>query len=264
MTIKEILIPLVLFVAIGILATIILFLADQFMAVKSDETTEKVRDALPGANCGACGFAGCDEYAKAVAAGTAKANLCVPGGKATAEKISAALGIAVEGVEEKRAFVRCNGSCDVAEDIMDYEGVQSCAACNMMYQGKKKCNFGCLGYGDCLKVCKFDAIELVNGIAVINQQNCTGCGACAKECPNGLIDVLPESAFTFVACSNTTKGNQTRAVCKNGCIGCMKCTKVCPNDAIHVENNLAQIDYDKCINCGECVRNCPVGAIVQR
>lgn len=256
-----IILPVVIVSILGLLLGLILSAASKFFAVQVDETVAKVREALPGANCGSCGFAGCDDYAAKVAAGEAPANLCTPGGPATAQKLGELLGVSVGAVEAKRAQVRCRGHLGTTEYIMDYMGPQTCTACNSLYQGRRSCSHGCLGFGDCVRVCQYDAIHIVSGVAVVDPEKCTGCGMCAKECPNAIIQIVPAHSRVFVACRSTDKGAYTRKLCKNGCIGCMKCQKTCPSGAIKVENNLAYVDPEKCTSCGACVEVCPVKAI---
>ncbi len=248
--------------AIGLICGVILVIASKLMAVPVDEKAEKLRDTLPGANCGACGFAGCDGYAKYLAdEKSPRTNLCAPGGDRVSRKISEILGMEFQDVVEKKAFVRCTGTFETAEYKMEYDGPQTCAANNMFYQGRRSCSVGCLGFGDCVSACKFDAMSIVNGVAVVDRDLCTGCSACAKVCPNNLIDMVKETNMVSVGCSSHQKGALVRKECTAGCIGCMKCQKTCEYDAIHVTNNLATIDYDKCTNCGKCVEVCPVHVI---
>ena len=193
--------------AIGLICGVILVIAAKVMAVPVDETAQKIRECLPGANCGACGFAGCDDYAQQLAtvAGV-KTNLCTPGGDSVARKISEIKGVAFEDVVEMKAYMRCNGDFDSSEYIMDYKGPKTCKACNAFYQGRRSCTHGCLGYGDCANVCKFDAITIENGLAVIDREKCTGCGACTKICPNFIIGLAKDTALVHVACSSHDKG----------------------------------------------------------
>lgn len=255
--------PIIIVSVIGLLAGLILAVASKFFAVKVDEKAANIRAALPGVNCGSCGYAGCDEYAAQIAAGNAEPNLCTPGGADVAKSISEILGVSFSGVESYKAQVRCRGHLGTTEYIMDYKGPQTCSACNSLYQGRRSCSHGCLGFGDCVKVCQYDAIHIIDGVAVVDPEKCTGCGMCAKECPDNLIQIVPERAKVFVACKSTDKGAYTRKICKNGCIGCMKCQKTCKYDAIKVTDNLASIDPEKCTGCGECIAVCPV-QVIQR
>ncbi len=246
----------------GLVLAVILALASKFMEVPVDEKVEKVRECLPGANCGACGYSGCDGYAAAVAEGTAEPNLCTPGGVTTAEQLSALLGTEIS-VERKIAFIKCNHGLDKAAREFSYNGAASCTSANLMYKGPLSCKFGCLGFGDCVAVCNFGAIKIENGQVTVNKSLCGGCGKCAAICPKGIIEILPEKAKFAVACSNTQKGAAARKVCSSACIGCQKCVKLCPASAIMVENNLARIDTEKCIGCGECAAGCPTKCIVE-
>lgn len=253
-------------VVIGIICAVILVVASKVMAVKEDERFPAVRECLPGANCGACGFAGCDGYAKALVEkeGTA-ANLCIPGGDTVAKKLGEVLGVEVEEVVEQVAVIHCSGDCNYTQDKVDYNGVESCAAAKLIFGGKGACTYGCLGLGDCQKACPSEAICIENGIAHINTRLCTGCGVCTKTCPNHIISLVADVERVVVTCSNKDKGAVTRKVCKNGCIGCKKCEKVCPNGAIKVVNNCAVIDYSKCTDCpdfGVCARECTTGCIM--
>ena len=245
----------------GLLGGLLLSAADHFMGVKADEKTAMVRECLPGANCGACGFAGCDEYAAKAAAGEAAPNLCVPGGQKASDEISQVLGLASSAVEEMRGMVACCGTQETAQYVMDYQGPKSCRACNLFYQGRRSCPTGCLGYGDCVAACSFGAIGVVNGIAAIDPAVCTGCGACARECPNHIISMVPKKASYYVACSSHAKGTVVRKTCSAGCIGCGLCQRNCPSGAITVTDNLASIDQSKCTGCGICAEKCPTKCI---
>ncbi len=245
--------------AIALICAILLTVSSVFFSVKEDETATAIRDCLPGANCGACGYSGCDGYAKALAdKATDATNLCVPGGDGTAKEIAAILGVEAADVVEKVAYVACNGICGAVERKYDYQGQKTCHAANLSYNGDKFCTFACLGYGDCMRVCPKDAISIENGVAHVDPQKCIGCGMCMRECPNGIIKLIEDTTRVVVQCSNHDKGANTRKYCTNGCIGCMKCQKSCPNGAITVENNLATIDYSLCTGCAACVEVCPV------
>ena len=170
-----------------------------------------------------------------------------------------------EDVVEKVAVIHCAGDCNYTEDKVCYNGLESCAAAKLVFGGKGSCSYGCLGLGDCMKACPNGAICIENGIAHINTKLCSGCGICAKTCPNHLIDLMSDTEKVIVSCSNRDKGAATRKVCSNGCIGCKKCEKVCPSGAIHIENNVAVIDYSKCPDCkdfGACARECTTGCIM--
>ncbi|MBQ2899066.1 MAG: RnfABCDGE type electron transport complex subunit B [Oscillospiraceae bacterium] len=247
---------------LGLASAVLLVLADIFMGVKINPVEGKIRDCLPGANCGACGFSGCDAYAKALAENAeTPANLCRPGGKETTESICSILGVEAEAAEPITAFVHCGGDCSKQVDKAIYQGLRSCAAAKMLYGGKGSCLYGCLGCGDCAAVCTNDAICIVNGVAKVNPEKCAGCGLCVAKCPNHLISLVPKAEKAVITCSNHEKGAVVRKECQNGCIGCMKCQKNCPAEAIKVENFLASVDYEKCIGCGKCVEDCPVGCL---
>lgn len=246
----------------GLVIGILLGFAGKAFEVEVDEKELAVRDCLPGNNCGGCGFAGCDALAKAIAQGNAPANACPVGGAPVAEKISEIVGGEVE-VVKKVAFVKCSGTCDKAKDKFKYTGNQSCKqVVASAGNGQKACIYGCLGFGSCVAACQFDAIHIVDGIAVVDKEKCVACGKCAAECPKNLIELIPYESEHMVACSSADKGKDVKAVCQAGCIGCKLCEKQCEFDAIHVENNVAHIDYDKCTNCGKCAEKCPVKVIV--
>ncbi len=253
-------------VIIGIICAAVLVIGSKIMAVKEHERFPAIRDCLPGANCGACGFAGCDGYAKALCEkeGTAT-NLCIPGGDSVSRSLSEILGVEFQDVVEQVAVIRCAGDCNYTEDKVDYQGIESCAAAKLIFGSKGACSYGCLGLGDCKAACPNDAICIENGIAHINTKLCTGCGICTRTCPNHLITLMDDIERVVVTCSNKDKGAITRKVCKNGCIGCKKCEKVCTSGAIKVENNVAVIDYSKCPDCddfGACARACTTGCIM--
>ncbi|MEG2020733.1 MAG: RnfABCDGE type electron transport complex subunit B [Oscillospiraceae bacterium] len=244
----------------GLLGAIILVLAAQFMHVEEDARIGEVQAVLPAANCGACGYAGCADYAKAIVDG-APVNKCVPGGAAVAEAAAQIMGVSAGDVVKRKAIVICQGHLDNTTDKYRYEGVDTCAACSALYAGSSTCSFGCLGYGDCAAACKFDAINVQNGLARVNPELCTGCGACEQACPKKIIIVRTESEKPVVLCANHERGALTRKACTAGCIGCKKCEKVCPSSAITVKDNVAYIDHEKCTGCRACMNECPVHAI---
>ena len=259
---SPILLAIIIVTAIGLVCAGVLAAASHFMSVPVNEKEVKIRECLPGANCGACGFTGCDGYAKALAEveGT-KTNLCVPGADAVAKKIAFVMGVEAEDVVEQVAFVRCAGDCESRSQKHDYRGISSCSAAQMLYGGEGSCTFGCLGQGDCAKVCPQNAICIENGIAHVDPRRCVGCGLCAKTCPNHIIEIVPDVTKVVIACSNHEKGVLVRQKCSVGCIGCGLCVKQCEHGAITLVNNLAVIDHEKCVSCGKCAAKCPVKAI---
>ena len=258
---QDILTALLVVGVIGILAGVLLAVASHFFKVEEDETVKTVREALPGSNCGACGFAGCDSYAEAVANGKAEANLCVPGAATVAASLSEILGVECVAAECGVAFVACNGSCHATEKKAEYDGIESCAAASMLFGGASSCIYGCVGCGDCAEACPVDAICVRDSLAHVDPRKCIGCGKCVKTCPKHIISIVPKNTSTAVMCSNKEKGAVARKNCKNACIGCKKCQLNCPEKAITVTDNLAVIDYSKCSGCGVCVDNCPTNCI---
>ena len=247
---------------LGILIGIFLGIASEKFKVEVDEKEILVRNELPGNNCGGCGYAGCDALAKAIAAGQADVGACPVGGASTAEKIGAIMGVAGGTTEKKVAFVKCKGTCDKTKVQYNYYGVDDCKKVSVVPgAGEKACTYGCMGYGSCVKACAFDAIHVVDGVAVVDKEKCVACGKCVSSCPNHLIELVPYKAEHLVQCSSHDKGKDVKSVCESGCIGCTLCTKQCEFDAIHMENNLAVIDYEKCTNCGKCAEKCPVKVI---
>ena len=257
----DILSALAVVVSVGLFLGILLALFIHFLGIREDEKTKKIRDALPGINCGACGFKGCNDYAEALSKGNAKPNLCIPGAEATAKELGEILGVEVEQTKDFIAFVHCNGTCDVTSTTAIYDGVDTCRGRSMIYGGLKSCRYGCLGCGDCAKVCVSDAISIENGIARVNTDRCVGCGMCAKTCPKNIISMIPQHAATAVFCCNKDKGADAIKVCKRACIACRKCVKACPSEAISIVDNCAVIDYTKCTECGLCAEVCPTGCL---
>lgn len=260
---NDILYPILALGGLGLLFGLVLGYSSKKFAVEVDPKVPLIREALPGANCGGCGYAGCDAYAEAVASGAAAPNCCPIGGAACAENIGSIMGLTVDASEPKVAYVKCQGTCEKAKDKYAYYGLIDCQeAMNVPGAGAKTCEFGCLGYGSCVKACAFDAIDIVDGIAKVNKENCVACGACIKACPKGIIELVPEKQKVFVACNSKAKGLEVKNACSVGCIGCGICAKACPKDAITMVNNLSVIDYSKCVNCGICAQKCPTKAIL--
>ena len=234
----------------------VLAIASKVFAVKTDERLPKLTNALPGANCGGCGFAGCQAYAQAVIDGRAKIGLCAAGGAAAAKQMSEIMGVEAVEVEKKVAMVKCRGQNHLQKGI--YEGISDCRSAMFVGgDGPSACPNGCLGFGTCMQVCKFDAIHVVNGAARVDADKCTGCMQCVETCPRKVIIPVTYNTDIVVACSNQERGANTRKVCDIGCVGCHLCEKICEYDAIHVVNNLATVDYSKCVSCGSCAAVCP-------
>ncbi len=255
------LIPALIVGGCGVLAGVLLTVAAKVFQVEVDERIEKISSALPQANCGACGFAGCADYAAAIVEKGVPTNLCRPGGADAAGKIAEILGTAAADVVPMTAVVHCNGDCEATQRSFVFTGVKSCKAVKRFYSGDGMCKYGCIGLGDCMAVCEHDAIKIVNGVAKVDPALCGACGQCAKVCPNNLITVKPLAKHIDVLCSSADNGKVTKLNCKNGCIGCRICEKKCPNEAIIVNDFHASINYDKCTNCGACMAACPMKVI---
>lgn len=254
--------------AIGLISAIVLFVASKKFVVYEDPRIGEVAEVLPQANCGGCGYPGCAGFAEAcVKAGSLEGKLCPVGGQPVMVRVAAILGLEAASAEPKVAVVRCNGSCEHRPRTTRYDGVSSCAVANATYGGETDCTFGCLGCGDCVDACQFDAIHMnpETGLPEVDENACTACGACVKACPRHIIELRPKgknNRRVYVSCVNKDKGAQTRKACSVGCIGCGKCVKVCPFEAITLENNLAYIDPAKCKLCRKCEAECPQGAIL--
>lgn len=240
----------------GFLFALLLGFAAKIFAVEVDERVPMVRDCLPGANCGGCGFPGCDGLAAAIVEGRAPVNGCPVGGAACAAKVAEVMGVEAQAGERMVAHVYCNGGCN-AVDKTKYEGLQDCNAAARVAGGPKECAFGCMGLGSCVKACAFDAIHIVNGVSVVDKEKCVACGKCVEACPKKLIELAPESKKVHVNCMNRDKGPVAMKVCAVSCIACGMCERTCKFDAIHVENGVAKIDYSKCTNCKMCTKVCP-------
>ncbi|MFI3207321.1 MAG: RnfABCDGE type electron transport complex subunit B [Clostridia bacterium] len=247
---------IIIVAGIGIIAGIVLSVASILMAVPKDEKAEALQAVLPGANCGACGFSGCSGYAAAMSKGEAEPGKCPPGGEDCMQACSEILGVS-GSIEKNIALVHCLGSYDVTSDKVEYDGIESCSAAALLAGGVSSCRFGCLGMGDCVKACEYDAIDICNGVAVINPDKCKACKKCVTACPKGLISLIPVKKQAVVRCSNCDKGAGVVKICKIGCIGCKKCEKVCSVSAIKVTDFRASVSPDLCIGCGLCAEACP-------
>ena len=247
---------------LGVLFGAALGFAGKKFAVEQDARVTNVREQLAGANCGACGYTGCDAFAEAVVRGEAKPNGCIPGGAKAAREISRIMGVASEDVEPMVARVRCQGTCENVSARYDYSGLHSCRAASGISGGPKQCEFGCLGMGDSLNRCPFSAISIQNNIAHIDETKCMGCGVCVATCPRGIINLLPRDSTVVVMCRNKATGRVARLQCKTACVGCKRCEKQCPSDSIHVVDGVALINEQTCTRCGACVDVCPMHCIV--
>ncbi len=249
---------------VGIFIGLFLGVAGMKFKVTVDEKEEAVLGALPGNNCGGCGYAGCSGLAAAIAKGEAAVNACPVGGEAVGKKIAEIMGVEAAAGEKMVAFVHCQGDCEKAGTDYDYYGVDDCRMVGFVPNGgPKSCNSGCLGYGTCVKACPFDAIEIKNGVAVVDKEKCKACGKCVAVCPKHLISLIPYRAKRIVACSSTDKGPVTMKACQVGCIGCGICVKNCPEQAVTVTDFHAVIDQEKCVGCGICAEKCPKKAIIE-
>ncbi len=256
--------------SIALIAAVILYVCSKKFAVKEDPRLPLVTAALPGANCGGCGFPGCsgmaDALVKGADAGSIEGLNCPVGGADVMSKVADLLGMAIANSEPMVAVVRCNGTCENRPRIAVYDGLMTCAAMNATGAGETACGFGCLGCGDCVAACQFVAIRIneETGLPEVDDDKCTACGACAKACPRHIIELRkkgPKNRRVFVSCVNKDKGAAAMKACKAACIGCGKCAKECKFEAITVENNLCYIDFNKCRLCKKCVEACPTKAI---
>jgi electron transport complex protein RnfB len=247
----------------GLVLGIILAVFSQLMAVPVDQRQADIRELLPGANCGACGYTTCDGYSKVLADGSEEQiNLCKPGGQQVIEDLASYMGVDASSMAQTTAMVMCQGNRDNMKKRADYKGETSCHMASLVDGGDASCGYGCLGYGDCVKVCQYDAIHVINGLAVVDPDKCTSCTMCVKECPKQIIKLVPmDKPASFVLCQNEDQALVANKVCETACISCKRCVKACPEECISIEHNRAVIDYSRCTNCGECHKVCPKDCI---
>jgi Na+-translocating ferredoxin:NAD+ oxidoreductase RNF subunit RnfB len=260
---KTIYFAVALLAVLGVIFGIALAVVASKFVVKVDPKVDQVRETLPGANCGACGFAGCMGYAEAVVGNPDVAsNLCAPGKGPVAAKVAQITGKSAGVVDPKIARVFCQGGRSKSQRKFIYSGVMDCTAAVLAAGGDKSCDFGCLGYATCMRACPFDAITMsADSLPIINKEKCTACGKCVAACPKQVIELGLMSKAVVISCHSRDKGIDVKKKCQVGCIACGICVRTCPVDAIKIENNLARIDHGKCITCGLCVKKCPTSAI---
>ena len=255
---------------LGLVAAALLAMASKVFAVPEDPRVEKICETLPGANCGGCGYAGCEGYAVAVVNDESiSPNLCVVGGPQCAAAIGELTGKLTAEMEPLRVYRRCDKNHGKVLRRFEYQGISTCAAVAALHRGADQCTYSCLGFGDCVKVCSFDVLYLADGVAKVNSQACTGCGACVKACPRGVLELIPKRAKIAISCSTQDKGKAVMDVCSVGCIHCSKCVKLCPANAISMQDSKIVIDHMACLNyegdCEQaCANGCPRGIIHRR
>jgi len=263
---------IIAFVVLSLMAAIfavIIYFVDKQFHVEEDPRIDLIAEKLPGANCGGCGYAGCRNFAEAIVKNNSLDGLfCAPGGNKVMSEIAELMNLTAEEKKPQVAVIRCQGSFENCPPKHDYNGIKNCGFANFLFAGKGGCAYGCLGLGDCVEACKFDALYMdpITGLPVVIEDNCTACGNCVKACPRNIIELRnkgPKNRRIYVACMNKEKGIYAKANCLVACIGCNACAKECKFDAIKIENFLAYIDYKKCTLCRKCVAVCPTNCILE-
>ena len=253
----NILIPIIILGVMGGAFGVLLGVAAKAFRVTKDARLEEIEGLLAGANCGGCGYPGCSGFAEALLSGVANISDCPSTKDENKAKIGEILGVSVGEKVPMVAMVMCSGSCSNVVLNHHYDGISDCVAAARYGGSDKACSYGCIGFGSCAHVCPFGAISIENDVAVVDSDKCVACGACTEICPHNVIKLVEKKQRTFVKCVSKEKGANIKNICSAGCIGCKICEKNCPKDAIHVIDNVAQIDYEKCVNCGICASKCP-------
>jgi Na+-translocating ferredoxin:NAD+ oxidoreductase RNF subunit RnfB len=254
--------PVLILGVLGVAFGALLAFASIKFFVKTDERVEKIREILPGANCGGCGYPGCDGYADGIVSAGAKTNLCAAGGADLAKGIAAIMGVESEALIPVRAVLNCKGAPGFAKRDAAYEGIMDCRSASVVPGGSPNaCPFGCIGFGTCVDVCVFGAMSIINGLAFADPAKCIGCGTCVANCPKSVLRLIPRTSNVQVMCNSNWRGAEVKKACSVGCFGCGICARTCPEGAITVDRNLASVDASKCTNCGACVAKCPAKSI---
>jgi electron transport complex protein RnfB len=250
--------------ALSLLFGVMLAFAAEKFKVDSDPRLDELLEAVLGTNCGACGYPGCEAACNAVLEGKAGVDVCIAGGKAAVEAVARVMGVEPQQRERGVALVHCRGGINESAPRANYQGIDSCAAAELIARGGKACAYGCLGRGTCKAVCPVNAITLdEDHIRKVNREKCTGCALCVESCPRHLLQIVPRSQEVLVVCNNREKGAKAKKNCTVCCIACKKCEKACDFGAIYVDQNRAWIDYEKCTQCGKCIEACPTKCLVR-
>jgi len=260
--ITAILLAVAIISGLGLLLGLGLGYAGEKFEVEENPRISEIMSALPGANCGGCGYSGCEAFATAVLSGDANVDSCGVNSSENVKKIFDIIGISLNFKDRQIAYIKCVGNFLNSSYKYDYYGMEDCRAMIKLAGGAKACSYGCLGGGNCVRACTFEAIEIKDGLAIVNMEKCTACGICIKKCPRSLIGLKPYKISVSICCNSADLGKIVKSFCKVGCIGCKLCVRACKFEAICVNDNVAVIDYNKCRGCNVCVKKCPMGAIV--